>query len=318
LAISAQKTNSQPTFPDVLNKSILQPLGLNHTTLLNTSNSASLFGRGLNPSAQGEQASLSLLSTPHDLALAGSSILTSALLPSQTTRRWLSPASADTSNVRNGVGQPWEVYRAAMNSKQLIIDILLKSGEVGAYSSYLGLVPDMGVGFAILAHDEGDGSAADLNVYADMVADGLSGIVKLAAVQGARRYSGSYAGGGADSLAVFSVDTWPGLVVENLTVAGRDVRADVAKEAGIEVGSLDFRVYPTNIWDSGRVTHQFVGVAQDRDALVDAGTPTCTTWIDGIVQGTGGRVVFGLDEKGMASTVEVSGLEGSLARGGSR
>jgi CubicO group peptidase (beta-lactamase class C family) len=152
-AITSQKNYSQVTYADILTNSILQPLNLSHTTLLSPNNSASLFGKPLAHSAPGEQASLSLLSTPHDLALAGSSILSSTLLPASTTRRWLSPASADTSNLRNGVDHPWEVYRAPVSS-QLIVDILLKSGRVGAYSSYLGLVPGVGVGFAILAHDE--------------------------------------------------------------------------------------------------------------------------------------------------------------------
>ncbi|KAJ9157006.1 Beta-lactamase/transpeptidase-like protein [Coniochaeta hoffmannii] len=311
-AITSQNMSTKAAFPDILTNSILHPLNLTRTTLLSPFNSGSLLGHPVSPSQKGEQASLSLLSNPHDLALAGSSILSSALLPASTTRRWLSPSSADTSNIRNGAGQPWEVYRAPITS-QLIIDILLKSGEVGAYSSYLGLLPDMGVGFAILAHDE-SGKAADLNVYADVVADGLSGILKVAALQSAGRYSGAYSG--PDGLAVFGADAWPGLVVENITVGGRDVRAEVAKDAGIEIGNLDYRVYPTNIWDVGAKRHQFVGVVQDKDALVDAGTPTCITWMNGIVQGAGGRVVFGLDDEGMASSVEVAGLGGSLNKAG--
>ncbi|KAH8910589.1 beta-lactamase/transpeptidase-like protein [Coniochaeta sp. PMI_546] len=310
-AITARDNNTAK-FSDILNTSILKPLNLTHTALLSPTNQATLFGTGLNPSSKGEQASLSLLATPRDLAQAGSSILSSALLPPATTRRWLSPTSADTSNIRNGVGRPWEVYRSPLNS-QLIIDILLKSGQVGAYSSYLGLVPDLGVGFAILAHDEG-GRAADLNVYADLVADGLGGIVEIAALQGARRYGGRYSG--ADGEAVFGVDAWPGLVVVNMTVGGRDVRRDAAEGAGIGLGSLDFRVYPTNVWDKGGKRHQFVGVVQDREALVDAGTPTCVTWMDGMVGGVGGRLSFELDAQGKAIAVEVPEMGVTLKREG--
>ncbi|KAB5530483.1 beta-lactamase/transpeptidase-like protein [Coniochaeta sp. 2T2.1] len=318
LALALTSYTNTTSFPSLLSTTLLTPLNLTHTSLLSPSTSSSLFplGNPLPPSTPGSPASLSLLSTPHDLARLGSSILSATLLPPHTTWRWLSPQSADTSNIRNGVAAPWEVYRAPLN-EQLILDILLKSGSVGAYSSYLGLVPHVGVGFAILAHDE-TGRAADLNVYADVVADQLAGILKIAAVQFAGRYAGTYnaTDGEGEGTAVFGIDTWPGLVVRNLTMAGgRDVRAEVAKAAGVELGSLDWRVYPTNVWSKDGKRHQFVGVVQDRGALVDAGTPTCTTWLDGVVQGVGGRVVFELDDSGKAVRVEVDGVQGSWDRG---
>ncbi|OIW35475.1 beta-lactamase/transpeptidase-like protein [Coniochaeta ligniaria NRRL 30616] len=321
LAMTAAQPNTTTTFPSLLNTTLLTPLNLSHTVLLTPSTSPLLFpGTDLSPSTLGEPASLSLLSTTADLAQTGRAILSSTLLPPPATRRWLSPLSADTSNVRNGVGGPWEVYRAPFVTSQLILDVLLKSGEVGAYSSYLGLVPDLGMGFAVLAHDE-SGQAADLNVYVDVVADGLGGIVEAAAGQGAGRYAGRYDGGkaadgGEVTAAVFGVDAWPGLVVQNMTVGGRDVRQEVAEGAGIELGGLDWRVYPTNVWDGDGRRHQFVGVVQDRGALVDAGTPTCTTWLDGVLQGVGGRVVFELDGQGKAVAVEVPGLGVSLKREG--
>jgi hypothetical protein len=140
----------------------------------------------------------------------------------------------------------------------------------------------------------------------------LAGILKVTAVQGAQRYGGTY--GSGDEVAVFEVDSWPGLVVINLTIGGRDVRAEVSRKAGIELGNLDFQVYPFNVWDSVAKQHQFVGVVQDKAALVDAGTPACTTWMDGIVQVVGGRMVFELDSNGLATTVEVPGVAGGLNR----
>ncbi|KAB5580929.1 beta-lactamase/transpeptidase-like protein [Coniochaeta sp. 2T2.1] len=316
LALALSSYTNTTSFSSLLSTTLLTPLNLNQTSLLSPS---SLFplGNPLPPSTPGSPASLSLLSTPHDLPHLGSSILSSTLLPSSTTRHWLSPTSADTSNIRNGVAAPWEVYRAPL-SKQLILDILLKSGSVGAYSSYLGRVPDVGVGFAILAHDE-TGRGADLNVYADVVADQLAGILRIAAVQFAGRYAGSYNSTTEEEgkgKAVLGIDTWPGLVVRNLTMAGgRDVRAEVAKAAGVELGSLDWRVYPTNVWSKDGKRHQFVGVVQDRGALVDAGTPTCTTWLDGVVQGVGGRVVFEFDDSGKVMRVKVDGVQGSWGKG---
>jgi hypothetical protein len=132
-----------------------------------------LFGSGIpNTSLTGEQASLGLTSTISDLAKLGRSILTSALLPPATTRRWLKPF-ASTSNLRNAVGRPWEVYHYSAAPTDAIIDVYTKSGTVSKYSSYFGLVPSYDVGFAILAVDSGRG-APDLNAYADVTLGGLS------------------------------------------------------------------------------------------------------------------------------------------------
>lgn len=113
-------------------------------------------------------------------------MLSSTLLPSATTRRWLHPGM-DTSNLRNGVGRPWEVYRAG-SATLPILDVLTKSGNIGQYASYFGLVPDLGAGFAILAHDStvADGKL-DLNVYADIVSEALGYFQKFAAQETAVR-----------------------------------------------------------------------------------------------------------------------------------
>lgn len=177
------------------------------------------------------------MSSTRDLARAGYGILSSRLSPS-VTRRWFAPV-ADTSNLRNGVGRPWEIYHAPA------VDVLLKAGDVGPYSSYLGLSPDMGVGFAILAHDAtGAGRPADLNVHADIVAETLADIFGLAAQQAAGRYGGVFAGKGGDKVKFRIAKDGPGLVVSKLVVGGKDVREETARVARIEIESLDFRLYP--------------------------------------------------------------------------
>lgn len=261
--------------------------------------------------------SLSLLSTPYDLALLGHSILASALLSPPTTRRWLT-SHATTSNLRNGVGRPWEVYHAS----NPVADIFLKSGTIGSYSSYMGVSPDVNAGFVVLAHDS-TGKAADLNVYADVVADSVALLLGVAAREVAGEYAGEYAGvfGGKGSgngtmetaVELKAAKDGPGLVIAKMVVKGRDVRAETARKAGIEIGNLDWRVYPAI---KTKEAHQFVAVVQDVSAPVDAGTPTCITWMTvgelgaGVVE----RVVFGLDGTGRAVSVEipVEGVE--LAR----
>lgn len=126
-----------------------------------------LFAAGFsNISLNGEPAALGLSSTISDLARLGRSILTSAILPPATTRRWLKPF-ASTSDLRNAAGRPWEIYHYSATPTDPIVDIYTKSGTVGKYSSYFGLAPSYDVGFAILAVDSGLG-APDLNAYADI------------------------------------------------------------------------------------------------------------------------------------------------------
>lgn len=58
---------------------------------------------------------------------------------------------------------------------------------------------------------------------------------------------------------------------------GTDWLAQIARQAGIEpVYDIDFRLYPTGLEEGSK--RAFRAVVQDRDALADAGTPTCISW----------------------------------------
>ncbi len=51
---------------------------------------------------------------------------------------------------------PWEVYRIAVPTDtiinaSLIVDTYTKSGDIGQYSTFYGLVPDYNIGFSVLA-----------------------------------------------------------------------------------------------------------------------------------------------------------------------
>ena len=164
LALAVESATNKP-FEATFNDNIAARIGLKNTQFL--APNSQLFGSGiLNASLAGEQAALGLTSTISDLAKLGRSILTSAVLPPATTRRWLKPF-ASTSNLRNAVGRPWEIYHYGATPTDAIIDVYTKSGTVGKYSSYFGLVPSYDVGFAILAVDNGS-DAPDLNAYADI------------------------------------------------------------------------------------------------------------------------------------------------------
>ncbi|ETS73164.1 hypothetical protein PFICI_15109 [Pestalotiopsis fici W106-1] len=291
----AIETRSGQLFSDYLAKSILEPSNMTQSGLLRAD--TQVFGDSLNFTATGEQAALSLYTSTSDLARAGHAMLSSLLVTPDQTRRWLQPVS-DTSNLRNGVGRPWEIYHAGKYANSSILDVYTKTGTLRRYSSYFGLAPDFDAGFAILAHDI-DGNP-DLNVYADVVSLALLTLAELASKEAAAMFAGEYAASNGSSYAVLNVtDEGPGLVVSQFVVNGSDIRSEAAVRTGIEIENLDMRLYPSNVV-SGSL-RQFVAVFQDRSALVDMGTPTCITWMDvGTLQGIPTRYIIEVDDSEVA------------------
>ncbi|KAM0430002.1 hypothetical protein ACHAPT_006008 [Fusarium lateritium] len=291
-----QKKGSN-TWSSVLDDALLRPLNLISTGLLHPDDADIFAFEGLNTSQVGEPGALSLVSSIDDLARAGHSILSSALLSPAITRRWVHP-NMDTSNLRNGVGRPWEVYRAGSTAISPVLDALTKSGTIGQYASYFGLTPDFNAGFAILAHDSTvQDRKLDLNVHADIVSESIGYLQAIAAKETALRYAGAYKGANGGAAVLNTTDNGRGLEIQKLTIGKVDIRAETAKKLGIKLADLDYRIYPTNVQDETK--HRFVAVFQDRSAPIDKGTPTCITWQEvGAAAGVEHSVVFILDKEG--------------------
>jgi hypothetical protein len=308
LAFAVEARAKQP-FAQVFKDRISTPLGLNATHFPSDSFPSPLFGNGLeNSSLQGEPASLGLLSTISDLATIGRAMLTSKLLNPSTTRRWLKPFTS-TSNLRNAVGRPWEIYHYGNSAIDPVIDIYTKTGSIGRYSSYFGLVPSHDVGFVILAVDTHQ-KAPDLNAYADITLGksfvpshllpkstinnppqpgAMLQIDSLARLQASVSLAGSYTVLNKDNttsrLTLASSPKFPGLKITTLLVNNTDYFPIIAGKAHIASPSdLDFRLYPTDLESKSEKngkkikTRAFRAIAQDMSALADAGTPTCDSW----------------------------------------
>ena len=195
LLATAMERKTGSSFSSLLKTDILGPLLMNSSSLLQPN--STIFGDGLaHTSLVGEPASLGLVSSITDLSRFGSAILTSQLPSSVETRRWLSPV-AETSNLRNSVGRPWEIYHYNDALIDPIIDIYTKSGTIGRYSSYFGLAPAFEVGFNILAIDAM--SAPDLNAIADIMLGSLLQIQSLGQKQTEVLYAGTYHASTPDS-----------------------------------------------------------------------------------------------------------------------
>ncbi|WQF82683.1 Putative beta-lactamase/transpeptidase [Colletotrichum destructivum] len=310
LALEAQSGNR--TLDQVLSTGLFEPLGMANSGLLTLAENTQVFAQDLNGSAIGEPGALSMLSTAADLARAGHAMLSSRLISPAATRRWLQPV-ADTSNLRNAIGRPWEIYHAGRQGNSSILDVFTKTGSIGHYASYFGLAPDFDAGFAILAHEAEAARGPDLNVYADIVSLAVAQLQDLAAAEMAARYAGTFVGPAGTATFTVSGDG-PGLAVSRLEAGEVDLRAEIAAAAGVGLEDLDFRLYPSNVATETR--HQFVAVFQDKGAPVDMGTPTCVTWQDVGALGLtfDVRVMFDLDMSGKATNVTVAGGSLSLMR----
>ncbi|KAK6223854.1 beta-lactamase family protein [Colletotrichum tabaci] len=312
LVLALEAHNGNRTFEQVLSNGVFEPLRMTNSGLLTLVKNTQIFAQDLNGSAIGEPGALSMLSTAADLARAGHAMLSSRLISPAATRRWLQPV-ADTSNLRNAVGRPWEIYHAGRQANSSIVDVFTKTGSIGHYASYFGLAPDLDAGFAILAHDTEAARGPDLNAYADIVSLAVAQLQELAAAEMAARYAGTFVGPAGAATFTVSGDG-PGLVVSRLEAGEVDLRADIAAAAGVGLEDLDFRLYPSNVATETR--HQFVAVFQDKGAPVDMGTPTCITWQDVGALGLtfDVRVVFDIDMSGKATNVTLAGGSLSLTR----
>ncbi|RGP69146.1 beta-lactamase family [Fusarium sporotrichioides] len=274
LLVFAMQREVSGDWSSILQDTILNPLNLNSSGVLSHDSKDVFAMESLNTSMIGEPGALSFVSSMEDLARAGHSMLASDILSPAITRRWLK-SHADTSNLRNGVGRPWEVYRAGQNIRP-IMDALTKAGTIGKYASYFGLTTDFNAGFAILAHDSSvEDRKLDLNVHADIVSEVLGYFPQIAAAETKARYTGQFKG--ENSMASFNTSLdGHGIAVQKLVVDGVNIKDRTAQKLGIKLNDLDFRVYPTNVKDDTQ--QQFVAVFQDKSALIDQGTPTCITW----------------------------------------
>ncbi|KUL85843.1 hypothetical protein ZTR_07344 [Talaromyces verruculosus] len=313
-------------FETTLSTKILEPLGMNQTTLSTPKKSTSGVipinetASGWTTNYEDEAPAISMFSSVRDLAIAGKAILSSSLLPTSQTNRWLKPVT-HTSNPPNSLGLPWIIYSAGNYPNTSMIDVYTVYDNFGLYSSYLGLVPDYNVGFAILAADTA--SNADLNSHTDIVGEVIiETLIKIALSNAESGFSGTYTANGLNSSISISVDTLPGMIIDSFISNGTDFRKPLATLYNVEdYTALSIRLYPTHlssVTESGGSTLAFRAVYQDENEFADAGTPTCVSWRDVDKYRYGGAAldlfIFELNASGEVVSVEIPALRVNLAK----
>ena len=102
-------------------------------------------------------------------------------------------------------------------------------------------------------------------------------IDKLARTQANGTIAGTYTADNNSTLVIGPATADPGLAIIHLIVNGTNWLAQIAQRAAIDPASdIDLRLHPTDLEAGSKKA--FRAVVQDKDALVDAGTPTCIGW----------------------------------------
>lgn len=186
-----------------------------------------------------------LYSNFNDLTKIGRSILNSAFMSPNVTRAWLKPTSF-TSDLRTAVGRPWEIYRVDTQSTRGVIDVYGKGGDLGPYSTFLGLVSDYNFGFVA-----GVGGGGSANWLSTQVAEIILPALEEAAREEAHEaYAGTYTvtANGTNSTIILTTEAGkPGLSVTTFTSRGVDVLKALGQLYEEPVSSDNFRLIPTNL-----------------------------------------------------------------------
>ncbi|KAI1609311.1 putative penicillin-binding protein [Exophiala viscosa] len=180
-----------------------------------------------------------------DLITWGRAILNNSLLSDIVTRRWMKPTSF-TSQWESAVGAPWEIYRLAIPINTIInasriVDTYTKSGDIGQYSTYFGLVLDYNIGITVLA--AGDNPNRQVPPVRGTLVDIFYNAAEQAAKEQARvAFTGTFKSTDRNSSITLGVDGGPGVVVQQWISNGTDFLANEWLAS-----YNDFRLYPTNL-----------------------------------------------------------------------
>ncbi|KAK4943422.1 hypothetical protein LTR10_016913 [Elasticomyces elasticus] len=180
-----------------------------------------------------------------DLITWGKAIFNNTLLSDVLTRRWMKPTSF-TSQWESAVGAPWEIYRLTVPINTIInasriVDTYSKSGDIGQYSTYFGLVPDYNIGITVLA--AGDNPNRQVVPVRGTLVDIFYKAAEAAAKEQAQvAFTGTFRSTDRNSSITLAVDGGPGVSIKQWISNSTDFLANEWLAS-----YDDFRLYPTNL-----------------------------------------------------------------------
>ncbi|KAF9241899.1 hypothetical protein DTO013E5_6874 [Penicillium roqueforti] len=308
-------------FEDILLDRLIKPLNLTRSCLqipdpslavIPYNETFSWFGYQI-----GEEAPAGgMFSSAKDMATFGRAILSNTLVDPAVTRRWLRPM-AHTSSLQLSVGAPWEIYTFLTPRR---VDLYTKAGDIGLYSSSIGLSPDHNAGFTVLV--AGANSHAMTAQIGEMVADiMLPALDEVARNQAFERFGGTYAltSDSFNSSITVMADDGPGLVVSAWISNSVDMIESLMTLQGVaDRSAIGIRLQPSGLETPGRIS--FLAVIYALPISEDAGPfiGSCFSWIllESMVYGNVGlpEFEFTLDHDGDATSLSPRALRVTLPR----
>ncbi|KAE9373918.1 putative penicillin-binding protein [Stipitochalara longipes BDJ] len=226
---------------NMLSSSYVYP-GLDADAIIPHNDSWAVFSYslGIQAPAGGEYTSLK------DLNTWGQAILQSTQLSKLATRRWLKPTSF-TAGWTSNVGIPFELYRLPItadfsNNITRIVDVYTKSGDIGQYSTFFGVVPDHDIAISVLAAGESPNNA--ISAIRDTLMEIYVNAIEAAAKdQASQSFTGTFSSSNINSSITLSVDTGPGVLITSWISNSSNF---LSQSSPFFPGS-NLRLYPTNL-----------------------------------------------------------------------
>lgn len=237
-----------------------------------------------------------------------------------------------TSNLRNAVGAPWEIFRqeipisnntAAANNTR-VVDIYAKSGDLGGSEHYYGTLSaldmDHDFGFNILA--TGKRAGAVRWILGSIISEVFVNAFEQAAREEARvKFAGTYkstaAGRPASNITFTLDDNRPGLGVGEWFNNGVDMIGSLRAMKSIPAAAnISFRLYPLNRFGDELVFRSVIETFPQTYVTGSMATD-CITWptVDSIFYGGAGFDEFAFKvEKGVATAVTPAAMRNTLVK----
>ncbi|KAK2784836.1 hypothetical protein FQN53_008229 [Emmonsiellopsis sp. PD_33] len=344
LGLALENIKDGVPFEDLVIRSLVKPLKLNRFGVETPDNSWGVIP--IDPETSSWNFSLGaanpaggFYSSSNDLARVGQSILRSTLLSPSDTRRWLKPTSHSAS-LTFAVGSPWEIYRA---SKPRVFDLYTKDGDLGKYSTSLGLSPDHDLGFTVMAAGLNAGSQKTL--VSDLIAALFATTVEQEArVQAIENFAGTYSSStdaGAENATVIKIsdnvdEQTTGFAIDSFILNGVPLEDLIGAKLPAST-NFTLRLQPTGLkakytnssCESVKSRTSFRMVANVPEAYGNASlTPdpiissSCWAWaaMDGLSWGriSIDELVFDLDKDDKAVSLEMRATKQVLLREGGK
>ncbi|KAK4187919.1 D-alanyl-D-alanine-carboxypeptidase/endopeptidase AmpH [Podospora australis] len=337
LAYALESIKGDKKFGDMMQDSVLNRLGLNHTYYVYANESVGVVPG--NASDAGwywqlgdENPAGNMYSSTTDLSTLGRSILSSTLLPPSLSQSWLKPL-AFTSELYAGLSTPWGVRRIphplySPSTAKRVVDSFNKAGRIGYYSSLMTLLPDYDIGFSILIAGPAIPGNTNFNLADILGRVLLPALERSARAQTSNIFAGTYTDPNRNSSLRLTTDAQrPGLGIENWVSNNTDMQAiSVALSVGYNPIQGSIRLYPTGletVRQDGSKKVAFKAVYEDiglpaRPYEENMFSTDCGTWVSftGVTYGTHAldQFVFELDKSGKVASLESLALRSVMRR----